>query len=174
MRKTAAVILHLVLVAPLVLAQEESRRDADRIAGPEPTIQTKKALVEERKTAYRAKKVVDKKFVFGFLLPSVAATVVAAEGASCLHRDDPGGQILRHPPCGRSRAYPIYFGLYAVQVWSVHRLKKYDDEDRAAGRNPPKYSRWWAWGQVWTVAVGGMGVRNLARPVCPSGTTCTR
>jgi len=117
-------------------------------------------------------KVVDKKFVFEFLIPSAAGTFLAAEGASCLHYG-PGGQIIRHPPCGRTRTYPIYFGLWiGTQVVPVYFLKKWDDEDRAAGRLAPKSSRWWAWGLPWPAAVGGMGVRNLARPACPSGTTC--
>jgi hypothetical protein len=118
-------------------------------------------------------KVVDKKFVWGFLLPSAAATVVSSEGASCLHYG-PGGQIVRHPPCGRSLTYPVYFGLGIVQAFAVYKLKKHDVEDRAGRINPPKWSRWWAWAQAWTVAAGAVGVRNIVRPSCPSGTTCRR
>lgn len=110
------------------------------------------------------RRVANKKFVFTVLVPATAMTFVAAEGASCLH-DGPGGAIVRHPPCGRSVSYPIYFGVSAVNAVSIYKLKKYSDEDREAGLKPHWTSRyWWLWAQGWNVGVGGVGIRNLARP----------
>lgn len=176
MKKAAALIVYLVLAASLALSQgKEERRDPTKITHPDQSnraILPKEPVVEERKKDDHAH-VMDKKFVWGFLLPWAAATVLAAEGASCLHYG-PSGQIVRHPPCGRSRTYPIYFGLAASSVFPIYKLKSYDHKDRARGINPPKWSRWWAWGLAGTIGVGGMGVRNLARPACPSGTTCQR
>ncbi len=81
------------------------------------------------------REVLDKKFMFGYFIPFVAAGAIMAEGSSCLH-DGPGGQLLRHEPCGRRVTYPLIFGLKAVELWGVYTMKRYSDEDREAGLGP--------------------------------------
>ncbi len=88
------------------------------------------------------REVLDKKFIFGYLIPSFAATTINAEGTSCLH-DGFGGQLLRHEPCGRRVSYPLVFGLKAVEAWGVYTMKRYSDEDREAGLRPHWTTRYW-------------------------------
>lgn len=90
------------------------------------------------------REVLDKKFIFGYLIPAVAVTAIGAEGTSCLH-DGFGGQLLRHGPCGRRVSYPIIFGAKAVEAWSIYTMKRYSDEDREAGLRPHWTTRYWFW-----------------------------
>ena len=120
------------------------------------------------------KRIFDKKFVFGWLLPHAAATVLAAEGASCLHRGA-NGVLVRHSPCGRSRSYPIYMGLGVASGIVTYTWKRDDLRDEEAGRSVPKAWRWQTWSYVWTGAMVPQAIYLLTRPsVAPQSVTATQ